>query len=268
MTNVNEESSPWGKAYQNPRELMQRYSGAIAYVAVATKTGDESIGTAFHVGNGVLVTARHVVDGNEINEIGCSKNCINLPDIWFRRESENGLSDFQQPANSIIGPLYHPDENVDVAIMVLDGLQRPVVPLGFHLDDWLDDSLILTEAIVMGYPPIPFARGPMLVTVRAEVSAIVDLRSNPHPRFVLSSMARGGFSGGPAISVYDFSLGVITDSLCHNNDVTELGYLTALSVEPILDALGFHKVLPDDIEASWTLYGCESPWKNWTGNEP
>ena len=259
MTNTNESSSHWGEAYQSPRELMQRYSGAIAYVAVTTKAGDESIGTAFHVGNGVLVTARHVVDGNEINEIGHSESCANLPDIWFRRKSENDLNVCQQPAISIINPLYHPDENVDVAIIVLEGLEKPVVPLGFHLDDWLDNSLTLTEAIVMGYPPIPFAKGLMLVTTRAEVNAIVDLRNSPHPRFVLSSMARGGFSGSPAISCYDFSLGVITDSLCHNNDVTELGYLTALSVEPILDALGFHKVLPDGVNASWILYGNESP---------
>ncbi|OOE91591.1 hypothetical protein BZG75_10705 [Salinivibrio sp. AR640] len=125
----------------------------------------------------------------------------------------------------------------------------------------------MTEAIVMGYPPIPFAKGPMLVTTRAEVNAIVDLRGNPHPRFVLSSMARGGFSGGPAISCYDFGLGIIIDSLCHNNDVTELGYLTALSVEPILDALGFHKVLPSGVEASWTLYVGESPWEHGTENE-
>jgi hypothetical protein len=84
---------------------------------------------------------------------------------------------------------------------------------------------------------------------------------------LLGGMARGGFSGGPAISCYGFSLGVITDSLCHNEGATELGYLTALSVEPILDALGFHNVLPDGVEASWTLYGCDSPWKDGPENE-
>ena len=264
MTNIDKVESPWGRAYQPPAELMRKYCHAIAYVSVTTALGDESIDTAFHVGDGVLITARHVVEGNRINEIGHSGSCVNSPDIWFRRENRIDSTGCRQPRCSIAGPLYHPNPNVDVAVIVLEGLEKPAVPLGFHLDDWLDSSLILSEAIVMGYPPIPLARSPVLVTARAEVNAIVDLRDIPHPRFVLSSMARGGFSGGPAISCYDFSLGVITDSLCHNNSATELGYLTALTVEPILEALGFHKVLPKDIVASWTLYGCESPW----GNDP
>lgn len=157
----------------------------------------------------------------------------------------------------IRGPLYHPDPNVDVAALVLEGLEKTAVPLGSHLDDWLDSSLTLTEAIVMGYPPIPFAKGPLLITARAEINAIVDLRSNnPHPRFILSSMARGGFSGGPAISCYDFCLGVITDSLSHNHDATELGYMAAITVEPILDTLGFHNISPPGVYPSWELYGC------------
>ena len=239
---------------------MQRYAAAVAYIAVTTKSGDEAIGTAFHIGGGVLVTARHVVHECQINEVGQSDSCANLPDIWYCREGDhNRYSRGRVP--SIRGPFYHPDPNVDVVAFVLEELEKPVVPLGLHLDDWLDNSLTLTEAIVMGYPPIPFAKGPLLVTARAEINAIVDLRSNnPHPRFVLSSMARGGFSGGPAISCYDFGLGVITDSLAHNHDAVELGYMTAISVEPILDTLGFHNICPPGVHASWDLYGGESPF--------
>lgn len=254
------DSSPWGGAYQLPHVLRDRYEKAIAYVAVTTPSGDESIGSAFHVGDGILVTARHVVEGNRINEIANATSSIGLPDIWYSRKGEKNPALRKGCETLIRGPLFHPDDKIDVAIVVLEGLDKTAVPLGFHLDDWLDNSLVLTEALVMGYPPIPFAKGPLLVAARAEVNAIADLRGVPHPRFVLSTMARGGFSGGPAISCYDFSLGVITDALCYNDQAPELGFLSALTVEPILDAMGFHDVLPKNVMASWELYGNESPF--------
>jgi S1-C subfamily serine protease len=41
----------------------------MAYVAVRGKDGQEGIGSAFHVGDGVFVTARHVVEEKAIREI-------------------------------------------------------------------------------------------------------------------------------------------------------------------------------------------------------
>lgn len=258
---TDKDTNPWGSAYRRPQSLMQQYAAAVAYIAVTNQSGDEAIGTAFHVGGGVLITARHVVHDCRINEIGQSESCVNLPDIWYTREGNHAHGSRGDKSSLIRGPLYHPDPNVDVAVVVLEGLEKPIIPLGSHLDDWLDNSLTLTEAIVMGYPPIPFARGPLLITARAEVNAIVDLRSNnPHPRFVLSSMARGGFSGGPAISCYDFALGVITDSLSYNHAATELGYMAAITIEPILDTLGFHHISPPGVYPSWVLYGGEEPF--------
>ncbi len=42
---------------------------ACASVAVETTEGDQSIGTAFHIGEGVYLTARHVLEGKRIVEI-------------------------------------------------------------------------------------------------------------------------------------------------------------------------------------------------------
>src|SRR5258708_34304028 len=55
-----------------PRELYQRYAPALAYIVLETPEGDERIGSAFHVGEGVFVTARHVVDGLKIVAVGNS----------------------------------------------------------------------------------------------------------------------------------------------------------------------------------------------------
>lgn len=52
-----------------PRDLFERYAPAVAYVSVRLPSGDEAIGSAFHVGEGAFVTARHVVEGCKILEI-------------------------------------------------------------------------------------------------------------------------------------------------------------------------------------------------------
>ncbi len=72
--------------------------------------------------------------------------------------------------------------------------------LGVEWDDFADESLVLYDVIVMGYPPISTAF-PTLVTVRAQVNAIIDQYAiggqNPPAHYVLSGIPRGGFSGAP-----------------------------------------------------------------------
>ena len=48
------------------RQLFRHYGPAVAYVEVESSDGDRGIGTAFHVGGGIYVTARHVVEGQTI----------------------------------------------------------------------------------------------------------------------------------------------------------------------------------------------------------
>jgi hypothetical protein len=48
------------------RELYERYASAVAYIAVKLPDGGQTIGSAFHVGEGVFLTARHVVEDNQI----------------------------------------------------------------------------------------------------------------------------------------------------------------------------------------------------------
>ncbi|MGO9899663.1 MAG: hypothetical protein ACLP0J_08205 [Solirubrobacteraceae bacterium] len=45
--------------------LYERYAGSVAAVEVRTSDGDLSMGSAFHIGEGLYATARHVAQ-NEI----------------------------------------------------------------------------------------------------------------------------------------------------------------------------------------------------------
>jgi hypothetical protein len=51
------------------RRLYADHAHALAYVDVEKPNGDRNIGSAFHVGEGVFVTARHIVEGNKIVEV-------------------------------------------------------------------------------------------------------------------------------------------------------------------------------------------------------
>jgi hypothetical protein len=252
--------------HRRARDLYYKYRAAVAYVAVETPAGDESIGTAFHVGDNIWVTAAHVVEGNRILEIGTTESSIDdysarleatggvLMGDWYSRHGFYRLAD---------EPMLHPD-GVDVAALRLEGpfiskeQQRPypalepprsrpdtpVVPLGGWLDDWLGHELTLEPVIVMGYPPIPFGRGPLLVTARAEINTVLDKRQEKHPYFIVSTMARGGFSGSLVMTEFENALGVTTESLVKDHAPAELGYFAVLAVEPVYICLEHHGVLP------------------------
>lgn len=241
----------------SPREILENYSAAVAYVAVITASGDHSIGTAFHVGQGVFVTARHVLEGNQIERIATVRGFRVLLEGERAKDAQcfvhmpGGQVQAVHPINAgdiqiASGPFFHRNIDVDVAVFRATHVdpELPWIPLGGHLDDWIgDNDFVLWESIVMGFPPIPMTAEPLLVAARAEINAVIDLRHAPHVHFVLSATARGGFSGGPAL-IDGYLLGLVTNSLMHNGQPAELGFFAVVSVEPIFDCLCEHRLLP------------------------
>ena len=241
------------------RALFDKFAGTLAFVAVEDSEGTAGIGSAFHVGEGVFVTARHVVEGMNIVEVCMThRTCIALEG----NEAKTATNYLHGPEGESIrvhhigrqalrikmGPFFHKEPSVDVAVFQVDGIdpRTPFVELGGHLDDWLGEGdFVLTEAIVLGYPPIPQTNDPHLVVARSEINAVVDVRHAPHVHFILSATPRGGFSGGLAVLDGGVALGVITSSLVANSAAAELGFFAVLTVEPIYVCLAEHKLLPD-----------------------
>lgn len=148
------------------RALFDQFAAAVAYVAVEKADGSQGIGTATHVGEGVYVTARHVVDGHKIIEIGSTEDVyLRLPEgtkgqISVRAGGENWPA--HRVANTTMtlasDVVFHQDPAVDLAAFRVEGCdpQTPWVPFGDNLDDWLGgNDFVLFEVIVMGYPPAP-----------------------------------------------------------------------------------------------------------------
>jgi hypothetical protein len=245
---TNEKPEELGPTRLSAKALFELYRGSLVAVVTVDLNGDHGIGSAFHVGDGAFVTARHVIaDMDSIHvEVELSHLRDAAPNLWMQ---SFGNDAYRMP---IVGKP-HPNPTIDVAVFAIPELAAlPAIPLGQHLDDWInDDAFILNEVLVLGFPPIPLAQRNVLVASRAQVSAVVDLINVKHVHFIVSAMARGGFSGGVALSEWGVALGVITASLLKNSAPEELGYLTVLTVEPILECLAEHGLLPRDVAELW-----------------
>jgi len=226
------------------RELHRKYAPAIAYVCVIKPDGSRDTGSAFHIGSGTFVTARHVVQGNTIEWFGTTEHSL--------KPSQDGKwwnVDFAKDAvqGTAVGkPRFAADDKVDVALLEVphfDGTAH--IPLGLHLDiAFPRRDMLLRRVVVMGYPPIPMTGDdtPVLVATSGEVTAVTNVRHTKHPVFLVSPMARGGLSGGPAILETEKCLGVVTEVLHAGDGPYETGYLAVLTVQPIIDLLAKHGV--------------------------
>jgi S1-C subfamily serine protease len=230
------------------RELYRLYGAAMVAIVATDKVGDERIGSAFHIGVGIFVTARHVVEGQASCRLELDRyRLMRLANDASIALNNADLSGFRVEA------LAHPDPLIDVAVFSVPQLAvLPAIPLGAHLDDWIvDHEFVLAEVLVLGFPPIPLSARPVLVAARGQINAVVDLINTRHVHFVVSATPRGGFSGGVVLSVSNFALGVITKSLIKDYAPEELGYLTVLTVEPILECLAAHRLLPRNLALEW-----------------
>ncbi len=230
------------------KDLYAGFSAAILPVVVLDENSDPGIGSAFHVGNGSFVTARHVLEGKA--------ECSVEIDFYRHHRSLQRTVHFQEHDRFelvALQPLFHPDSDKDVAVFSVPSLSSlPEIPLGGHLDDWIDDEqFVLNEVLVLGFPPIPLAKSNILVAAKSQISAVIDLTVVKHVHFVVSTMARGGFSGGVVLSEWGVAMGMVTSSLLKSDMPEELGYLTVLSVEPILECLGAHALLPPKDAEFW-----------------
>ena len=148
------------------------------------------------------------------------------------------------------GPFFHKDQSADVAVFRVRKTHPKVgtIKLGIHLDDWVPRApWHLTDAIVLGYPPVPLVNEPVLIAARAEINAFVVPRHSRYVHFILSATPRGGFSGGVAIMESGEALGLVTSSFLENNLPEQNGFFAVLSIEAILGCLAQNGMYPDSL---------------------
>jgi hypothetical protein len=233
------------------KKLHGELAHGVLYVEVEDASSDKHIGTAFHVGEGVFVTANHVVADKRVTAVGTNVTT-------FRTNPRKRTDPPSAPQEYVVYPrstftcegVFTSKSGDDVALLrIPTAAHVPLFLLGTHLNELMGDEMLLSRVLVMGYPPIPFADDAPLVSVVGEVNAIshkretrearyganrIGGRYRGHPHFIISSTARGGFSGAPAVHEHGYVLGLVTESLVEDNEQPlETGYMAVLSVEPI-----------------------------------
>lgn len=228
----------------------QLYSPCLVSIESVSREGNTGIGAAFHIGDGYLVTARHVVENRIITSI--------VPACGYASVSLESLDVLYPGNNDIDLALVRSDFSLDyymnkVHIWGIDSSQKvDHIQIGGHMDDWINDSLVLFEVVIFGYPPIPTSSSPHLVVVRGEVNSIIyPYVGSPHPLFIVSPTPRGGFSGGPVLTKSGWLLGVMTSALVTDNSIPEVGFGAAITVEPLWNLLHDNGVFPATNAALW-----------------
>jgi hypothetical protein len=251
-------------------QLYAQHANAMAYVDVEKPDGTRSIGSAFHIGEGIFVTARHVVENNRIVEIKLTEPVGVSSREFFKEVMKLEVTDeyiksydstwgavtgrpplfkhYLRDLELIDGPCFSESDQFDVAAFRVREVHPAagVVKLGVHWDDWVYRGLWhVSDAIILGYPPVPMVNQPVLVAARAEINTFVVPRHAPAVHFILSAMPRGGFSGGVAIHENGDALGVITSSFLRDEEPEQLGFFAVLSIEAIVKCLERNHLYPD-----------------------
>lgn len=261
-----------------PRSWVQtqlhNYQGCIGFIETATSSGDLGLGTFFHVGDGVCVTARHVIEGRRIREVGFDDLTTNshLVDVAERQGLLEGFDraerdfdkdrDFQQAKAAraikvVQGPAIDPMGG-DIAAFRIEPYPHRFLPLGRHIGNRHDlYNIRLQRVLIMGYPPIPLAYRPFLVSTAGEVNSVIQKTTDrdPHfwyPHYVISGTARGGFSGAPVLfpCLDDHAvdgaavLGVVTEALTSSGQSPEAGYMAAVTIGAVYNCLDCSAMMP------------------------
>jgi len=137
------------------RQLFYNYAPAIAYIDVESNDKTRGIGTAFHVGSGVYVTARHVVEDKEIIAINHVVEVSPKKGIGYIDEVGDDEKRKQLP---IKGPLFHPDPTIDIACFTLNSYPQVEIEIGFHSKalPYGKYDFLLDKCLIMGVPASAF----------------------------------------------------------------------------------------------------------------
>ncbi len=190
---------------------------------VLVRDGDDlrSIGTCFHVGSGLLVTAAHVVEH--------ALNVENVPHgadlgVFYRRARSTSRPEREQstPADGWLDVNYvHTLEGADLALLQVQEPMEGDKPLLLTVTLSFRPPPVGSDTVALGYTS--YARGPGQSDFLGEIKAtqgrvqevFLDGQSVMKPFALFQTDARydGGMSGGPVFSETGPVVGAVTSSL-------------------------------------------------------
>jgi S1-C subfamily serine protease len=150
------------------------------------KNSDANIGTGFLIRSDRVATARHIPD--------------QLIDFEIATEDGTVL-----PHRHV---LVLPGKDIDVAVIELAQPASGIQPMRLT-----EEVGVLDDLVVMGYPPVAKTDGPYLLANKGEITATVKRYDKNAADLLISSLLRGGYSGGPAVNHRGNVVGVMAENL-------------------------------------------------------
>lgn len=243
----------------NLKEIFTLFEGCVIFIETE-KDGRFGNGTGFHIGDGLIVTAKHVAEvmsrllykvetGQDVEIVLLKTHLHSRADVAI---IETNFVDIQETRGVVCEQ--NPDE---YKFPPIDRIPLLGVERMFKI--FLPE--LLSRTLVIGYPPVEYSQ-PALVTETGEINAIIGRggtgeSSKIHPMFalsgevsaitedykredrsfIISNLPRGGFSGGPVISEYGMLMGLAANSRVDINCALERGFFCAVSTGPIYELL-------------------------------
>lgn len=184
------------------------YSSYRKYVlpVVVKKNNKNSMGTCFRLGKGI-VTAKHCLDADEVY----------IPQYAAEKLNKCPI-------------IVSADSDIDMAYIELEE-SAPLV---------IDETQVLDEVLVMGYPKIPmffdFCAGERAtissIPTRGAVASLADqyISRSAGPLMLVTARVRGGNSGGPVIDAKGAVVGMAFSEPMAQGDYDEMGYGVAYPI--------------------------------------
>lgn len=145
---MNEEPQATSSSDDPLSDLYRKYCPSMVRVDLKTADGDFASAAAFHIGDGWLVTARHVIDGGELAGLTAHKyaQVSKLRQVIYPKEEREDVALLETDFS-----LKHYMTRTHIHGLA-DSWKADHIPIGGHLDDWIGDELVMTRVTADGIP--------------------------------------------------------------------------------------------------------------------